>query len=71
MCAWLCMDMQVHLCAGACLHIHAAKYTFHLETVILIQLTVDPYEIAPGKYLHYSMLIGSLMAGAACSIVVR
>lgn len=58
----------VCMCAGACLHIQAASINF---IQILIQLAVGLYKIALSKYLHYSMLIASLMAGAECSIVVR
>lgn len=62
------------ICVPVCRCVFAywgCKYTFHPETLILIQLAVSPYKTAPGKYLHSSMLIASLMAGAECSIVPR
>lgn len=66
----LCMHIQVHACR--CMFAYAAfKHEYHPETLTLIQLAVGPYEIAPGKYLHYTMLIASLMAASECSIVVR
>lgn len=66
----LWIDIQVRVCR--CLFAYSdCKYTFYPGTLILIQLAVGPYKITPGKYLHYSMLIASLMAGAECSIVAR
>lgn len=69
-CAWIYRCIYVHVCR--CMFVYSGcKNKFHPETLILIQLAVGPYKIDPGKYLHYSMLIASLMAGVECSIVAR
>lgn len=69
-CAWIYRCVCVH--ASGCMFAYSGcMYKFQPETLLLIQLAVGPYEIAPGKYLHYSLPIASLMAGAECSIVAR
>lgn len=67
---WLRVDTQVRTCR--CVFAYAGfEYKFHPETLVVTLLAVGPYEIASGKYLHYSMLIASLMAASERSIVGR